>query len=800
MEVSMRKDLAYAFRNIGRNPGLTAAAVLTLAIGIGANAAMFSVVHAVLLRPLSYREPDRLVTMRARIPRLNISGAFFEYNTFVEWWRARSRSFEAMSAFSPGTANLTSGDQPQRIRMLRVSASHLSVIGTRPAVGRDFLPEEDRPGAPRVALLADGLWKRRFGSDPAILGRSIVLDNNDYTVVGILPPAFDLHPEEVLVPIAHSGARVPGMPSVGAYARLKPGVSLEAAQAEIDGLCRGWVEQYHYPPDWGAGVWLLRDYMVRDVRSIVIVLAAAVTLVLLIACANVANLLLARAGARQREIAIRTALGADRKRIVRQLLTESALLGTVAAGFGLALAWVSVRAFAAVELPFPFLRTVEVNAPVLCFTATAALLTTVLIGLAPALSASHMGLAGNLKEGGHATGESVRRGRLRSALVICEVALSLVLVIGAMLTVRSLIQLLAVDPGFKPDGVLTAQLTLPQSGYAEPARRLNFFNALLERLAAAPGVEAAGMVSHLPFSGAKSGSDVVAEGSPPPHPGDHRIIAFARTIDPAYFSTIKVRLLRGRFFTPHDPSGSPVAIINETLARRVWPGQDPVGKRFGAGRRPDAWITVVGVSADIRNTSLADEPDAEFFVPYAQNPGSSMALVVRTSLDAMRLASSLRGAVRELDRHVPVSDVDSLATRISSSTRTRRFAVTLLGAFALIALLLAGVGIYGVVSYSVTRRTREIGLRMAVGATRGRITGMVVGRALLLGAAGIGIGLAASLALTRLLQSMLFAVSATDPAVFAAAAVFMLGISALAAYIPARRASHADPLVALRHE
>jgi putative ABC transport system permease protein len=796
----LRKDLAYAFRNTARNPGFTAVAVLTLALGIGANAAMFSVMYAVLLRPLSYREPDRLVTILAGIPRLNIAAAFVEYNTFVEWWRARSRSFEAMSAYTPGTVNLTSGGQPQRVRMLRVSASHLSVIGTRPALGRDFLPEEDRPGAPRVALIADGLWKRRFGGDRTVLGRSIVLDNNSYTVVGILPPGFDLHPEEVFAPIAHSGARAPGMPTVGTYARLKRGVSVEAAQAEIDGLCRGWVEQYHYPQDWAARVWPIRGFMVRNVRSSVVVLAVAVALVLLIACANVANLLLARAGARQRDIAIRAALGASRKRIVRQLLTESALLGTVAAGLGLALAWASVRALAAVDLPFPFLRDVSVDAPVLCFTIAATLLTTILFGLAPALAAAHVGLLENLKEGGRGAGESARRSRFRAGLVVAEVALALLLLIGATLTVRSLARLMDVDPGFKPEGVLTAQLTLPQSSYPEPVRRGNFFKALLERLAAAPGVEAAGMVSHLPFGGGKSGSDVITEGSPPPRPGDHRIVAFVRAIDPEYLRTIHVRLLRGRFFTPRDPSGPPVAIINETLARRGWPGQDPLGKRFGAGRRPDAWLTVVGVTADIRNTSLADEPDAEYFVPYAQTPGSSMALVVRTALDPMRLASSIRAAVRELDKDLPISDVAPLAARISRSTEARRFSVALLGVFAMIALLLAAVGIYGVVSYSVTRRTREIGVRMAMGAARGRITGMIVGGALLLGAAGVGIGLTASLALTRLLRSMLFGVSATDPAVFAAAAVFLLAVSALAAYVPARRASRVDPLMALRQD
>ncbi|MBZ5593900.1 MAG: ABC transporter permease [Acidobacteriia bacterium] len=794
----MRKDLTYAFRNMAGNPGVFAVAVLTLALGIGANTAMFSVIQAVLLRPLPFREPDRLVTIFAGIPHLNISGAFVEYNTFGEWWRDRSRSFESMVAYTPAPASLTAGDQPQRVLMYRVSGRYLTVIGTSPAIGRDFLPEEDRPGAPRVAILSDGLWKRRFGGNRGVLGRPIVLDKNAYTVVGVLSPDFDLDPADVLTPIAQSTARAPDMPSVGTYARLKRGVSVETAQAEIDGLCRGWVQQYHYPKDWGARVWRMRDHMVRNVRSSIVVLAVAVGLVLLIACANVANLLLARAGARQREIAIRSALGAGRKRIIRQLLTESVLLGTVAAGFGLLLAWASTRAIIAADVPVPFSQKVFVDVPVLCFTVVATLLTTVLFGLAPALAAAHPGIAEYLKEGGRGGGEGLRRSRFRAALVVAEVALALLLVIGATLTIRSLARLQAVNPGFNSEGVLTADLMLPESGYAEPARRVNFFKMLLERAQAIPGVKAAGMVSHLPFSGSKSGNDIVAQGAPPPQSGD-RLIAFVRTVDAGYFSTIQVRLLRGRFFTSHDSSGPPVAIINETLARRCWPNQDPVGKRFGNGRG-DSWLTVVGVIADMRNTSLADEPDLEYYLPYALHPEEAMSLAVRTTLDPLRLASSVRAAVGELDKDLPVSDVATLANSISHSTSSRRFSTTLLGIFALLALLLASVGIYGVISYSVTRRTHEIGVRLALGAAPGRIATIVVGRALLLGAIGVAIGIAGSLALTRLLRSTLYGVSATDPATFAAASLFLLAVSAVAAYLPARRAASVDPMVALHHE
>jgi putative ABC transport system permease protein len=794
----MWKDLAYALRSMIKNPGVTAVALLTLALGIGVNTAMFSVIYAVLLRPLPVREPDRLTTIRASIPRLNIQAAFVEYNTFAEWWRARSRSFDSMAAFTPASATLSLGEQPQRIKVLRVSANYFSVIGMKPALGRDFLPEEDQPGAVRVAMLSDGVWKRTFGSDRGVLGRTISLDKNAYTVVGVLPAEFDLASEDLFVPIAQSTARGPGEPSVGTYARLKSGVPLQAAQAEIDSLCRGWMERYPYPKGWGARVWPLRDFLVRDVRTSILVLEVAVALVLLIACANVAGLLLARAGARQREIAVRSALGAGRGRIVRQLLTESALVGMAAAAFGLPLAWASVRGLVAAEVSLPFLKRVSVNAPVLWFAAVAALVTTVVFGLAPALTASRSALAENLKEGGRGSGESARRNRFRAALVVVEVALALLLVIGATLTVRSLARLQAVDPGFRPEGVLTASLTLPDSSYHDPASRVVFFRTLLERVSAIPGVKSAGMVSHLPFGGTKSGTDITVEGAPPPAPGE-QLIAFLRTSDPEYFRTLQTPLRRGRFLTPRDPAGGPVAIINETMARRCWPGRDPVGRRFSAGRG-GTWLTVAGVTADVRSTSLADEPDLEYYLPYAMYPMPSMTLVVRTALDPLRLSPAVSAAVRELDRDLAVSDVATLEASITRSTSARRLSATLLGGFALLALILAAVGIYGVIAYAVTRRTQEIGVRLALGASRGRIAIMVVGQAVLLGAAGVALGVGGSLGLTRMLKSMLYGVSPTDPITFAAASVFLLAVSALAAYVPARRAAAVDPIVALRHE
>ena len=796
----MFQDVSYGLRTMAKNPGVTAVAVITLALGIGANTAMFSVMDAVLLRPLAYRDPDRLVTIRAQIPSLNIIGAFIEYNTYGEWWKARNHSFESIAAFTPGSMNLTSGSEPERLLMFRVSAGFLRVAGMRPAAGRDFLPEEDQPGGPKVAILAHRLWQRRFGGDRAVVGRQISLDRAGYTVVGVLPADFELYGDEVDVylPIAASTARAPGMPTVGVHARLKPGVTLERAQAEIDSLCRGWVEQYHYPNDWGARIWTVRGFAVRSVRSSVVAMGVAVALVLLIACANVANLLLARAGARQREMAVRSALGAGRWRIARQLLTEGALLGGIAAALGLAAAWAGVRALAAAKAYLPFQKSAAIDGRVLAFTVGASLLTILLFALAPAITAARSGLAEHLKEGGRGGGEGIRTNRFRSALVAGEVALALLLVIGASLMVRSMARLQAVDPGFRPAGVWKGFLTLRGENYTEPAKRVNFYRALGAKVAAIPGVTAFGLVSHLPFGGAKSGANIAVEGAPPPKPGEPTIV-FNRTVDPGYFPAIGVRLLRGRFFNDHDPGGSPVAIINESLARKGWPNQNPVGKRFGDGH-PAHWMTVVGVIKDLRQTALTDEPDLESYMPYAQTPGPTMALVVRSGGNPESLAPAIRRAVRELDKDLPLADVGLLAESVSQSTRSQRFSTWVLGGFAAMALLLAAVGIYGVISYSVTRRTHEIGVRMALGAERGRIAAAVVGRALALAGIGVAAGVAGGLALTRLLRSMLFGVSATDPLVFAGASLFLLAVAALAGYVPARRAARIDPGIALREE
>ena len=789
-------DLSFTFRTLARTRGVTAAAILTLTLAIGVNTAMFSVVHAVLLRPLPYRDPTRLVAIRAQIPRLNVSAALVEYHLYAEWWRTRSRSFDTWSAFTPGTANLTLGDQPEHLATVRVSAGFLSLLGLHPALGRSFLPAEDQPGGPPVAILSDALWRRRFAAGLAIAGTTIVLDRHPYTIVGVLSPGFDLYGADVDVylPLAASTARAPGMPSVGVLARLRPGVSLEAAQSDLDAICRDFAARYPYPNGWGPRLWTLRGFQVRDIRSTLILLSVAVALVLLIACANVANLLMSRAGSRTREMAIRAALGASPLRIVRQLLTESAVLAGIAAALGLLAARAVVRALAAAPTGLPFQKDISIDLPVLGFTLAAALFTTLLFGLAPALAAARPQLASHLKHGARSTGEGHR---LRSSLAVLEIALSLLLVIAATLTARSLANLERTDPGFLPDRVLAGTLTL-SAAYSTPADRAALLRALADRLALIPGVTAAGAVSHLPFSSSKSGSAVRVEGAPPPRPGE-QVIVFQRSADPGYFAALGCRLLCGRLFDRRDPPGSPIAVINLTMARRCWPSREPLGQRFGDGV-PGHWITVMGVIADMRQTSLADEPDSEAYVPYSQAPLPGMSLVLGTSGDPAQLTRATRAAVRELDPELPISALAPLSGSLDASTRARRFSVALLASFALLAVLLASIGVYGVISYSVARRTREIAIRMALGAEQRTVALAVVARALTLALLGISLGALGALGLNRFLRSLLFGVSPNDPFTFAAASLVLLTLTALAAYLPARRAARTDPSTALRND
>lgn len=795
----MKDDLLFGLRTMARNPAVTALALLTLALGIGANTAMFSVIDAVLLRPIPFRDPDSLLWIWAGNTTFKIPQAMTRYQTFAEW-RDGSRSYESMAAYSPFSANLTSGAEPERVRGLRVDASYFRTLGITPALGRTFTADEDRPGAGRAAVLSHAMWQRRFGGERAALGQKLVLDGDAYTVVGVLAPGADVrvidYYPDLYVPIARAASDRDPSP-VGVFARLEPGVPLERAQAELNTIVAGQNERAEHIKGWIATVWRMRDFMVRDVRASLLVLAGAVALVLLMACANVANILLARAGAREREIAVRMSMGASRMRIIRQLLTESVLMSAAGAALGVLLAWAAVAVVAKFgPASVAGLSRARVDIGVLAFTAGVALVTALIFGIAPALAASRPNMYETLKEGGRGSVDSRGRSRLRNVLVVAEISIALVLMVGASLLLGSLLRLQRANPGFDAEGVLTASVTLPQARYAAPEQRVEFFRALMDRVNALPGVEAAGVTSSLPFGGTNSGQPLLVEGAPPPPPGEVPVFFF-RHVDPGYFRAMRIPLRRGRLLQASDDGRVPVAVINEATAKRLWPRQDPLGRRFGNGRD---WMTVVGVVADVKHMSLVKPPDCEYYVPYQQDPRADMVLAVRTASDPLRLAPALRGAVAELDRDLPLSQIASLSERISKSIGSQRFSALLLAVFAAVALVLAVVGIYGVISYSVTRRTQEIGVRMALGADRAAVVRMVVRQAAVLAFAGLAIGIAGGAALTRFVRSMLYETSATDPKIFAGVSAALAASALLAAYMPARRAARVEPTAALRHE
>jgi putative ABC transport system permease protein len=796
----MIQDIRFGLRMLVRNPGATALATAALALGIGGNTAVFSVVNAVLLRPLPISAPDRLVWIWANSPSRNLPFAFTSYSNYAEW-KAGTPSLESTSAYSPVSAALMIGNDPERVDVMRVNASFLHMLGVSPAAGRDFLPEDDQPGAPKVAMLEYGLLERRFAGDRTLVGRTIKLNGESVTVAGILPRgfAFPSKPADIYVPIAASTVRGDtAAPPVGAYGRLKPGVPIERAQAEIDAVSRRLADTYPGMRGRGARLWPVRDFTVRDVRLSLLVLLGAVGLVLLIACANVANLLLVRATVRQREIALRTALGAGRWRILRQLLTESVILSITGAAAGLALGYAGIRLIRGYNLArIPFLSQVSLDGAVLAFALTASILTGILFGLAPAIAAFRTRVYETLKEGSLAAGESRGRNRFRGALVVTEVAVALVLSIGATLMMRTLLRLQATSPGFEPNGVLTASISLPVNKYTKAEQRIAFYNALLTRLSAMPGVKAASMVSLVPFGGNNTGENLLIEGQPAPRPEDTPIF-WKRVIDPGYLRVMSIPLVSGRAFTDQDTgSTTRVAIINQTMARRYWPNAYPIGKRFGL---PDRWLTVAGIAGDVKFTSLTKDADPEFYVPYRQAAQGDMVIAVRAASDPLLLAPALRQAVLEIDPGQPLSRVITMSQLISDAVGTSRLAAALLAIFGAIALLLAGVGIYGVIAFSVSRRTREIGVRIALGAGAGDVLRMVVGQAVVLAVVGVAAGIAAALALTNVVQGLLFGVTATDPLIYLSASLLLIAIAALAAYVPARRASRLSPSVALRCE
>ena len=795
----MLQDIRFALRMLARTPGVTGLATIALALGIGGSTLIFSVVNAVLLRPLPVSDPDRLVWIWADSPSRNLVNAFTAYSTYAEW-KAGSTSFESMSAYSPGSATLITGNDAERVDVLRVNAAFFPMLRVDPFAGRNFLAAEDHPGAPKAAMLSYSLWERRFGSDRSIIGHTINLDGEMVRVNGILPNgfAFPTQAADIYLPIARSTVHgTPGTPSVGVYGRLKPGVPVQRAQAEIDAISQRLEAAYPEMKGRGARVWRVRDFVVRDVRLSLLVLLGAVGLVLLIACANVANLLLVRASARQREIALRTALGSGRWGLLRQLLTESVILGACGGVAGVVLADIGIQLVSRYgPEKIPFLQNVALDGRVVVFAALTSFVTSIVFGLAPALTGFRAGIYEVLKESSSAAGESRRRNRFRDALVVAEVALALLLTMGATLMMQTLLRLQAASPGFEAGGVLTASITLPPLKYPNADQRVAFYGMLLGRLTDLPGVQAASMVSLIPFGGSNTGLNLLIEGQPPPRP-DETPIFWRRIVDPAYFRVMRIPVIRGREFSEQDAGSPRIAIINETMARRYWPGADPIGKRFGSANH---WYTIVGIVGDVKFTSLTKDPDPEFYEPYRQAPIADMVLTVRAASDPLRQASALRQAVHETDPNQPVSRVTSMEEYLSQAMGTPRLSALLLSGFGTTALLLAAIGIYGVISFSVTRRTREIGLRIALGAAEGDVMFMVVRQAMTLGAIGVAIGIAGALALTRLMQGMLFGVDSKAPLTYLGVSGLLISAGIVAAYLPARRAARISPSVALRSE
>ena len=800
-------DLRYAARTLLKNPAFTIIAVIALALGIGANTAIFSVVNTVLLRPLPYKDPDRLVMVWEDAAKHGYPRDTPTTANFVDW-RDQNQVFEGMAAMTDASFNLTGTGDPERLQGNRVSAALFPLLGVEPQMGRVFTAAEDQPGAQRVVILSYALWQRRFGGDPSIVGKALTLNGRSYTVVGVMPMRFHYPTvdDQVWVPIAFSPQATADRTThyLRVLARLKPGVTLAQAQTEMSTIATRLQQQYPQTnTDIGAVVTSLQEQLVGDIRPALLILLGAVALVLLIACANVANLLLARAAVRQKEIAVRVALGARRQRLIRQFLTESLLLSTMAGIVGLAIAYgglILLRSFIPENIAQA--REISIDFRVLGFTLLVSVATGVIFGLAPAIQAVRFNQIETLKEGGRdaATGGSSKR--LRSLLVTAEVAISLVLLIGAGLLINSFLRLRNVDPGFRVDHLLTMNFVLPVPKYQDAERRSAFYKELIQRVEALAGVRSAAVTTNLPLYAGEYSITMVFEGKPEPPPGQEPIIV-TRIISPEYFDTVGIPLLKGRQLTEQDTRTSPkVVVISETMARRHWPNEDAIGKRiaFGKVTTDDDWIHVIGVVKDVRQRLTTDSKPQMYLSHQQVDFFAPENLVVRTDVDPRSLAAPVRNAVWQIDKDQPVSDISTMEGILADSIARQRFSMLLFAIFACVALVLASVGIYGVMSYSVAQRTHEIGIRMALGAQTGAVLKLAVWYGMKLVGIGIVIGLIAAFALTRVMSTLLFGVTATDPATFTLISLLLVCVAAIASYIPARRATKVDPLVALRYE
>jgi putative ABC transport system permease protein len=790
------QDLRYGLRGLRRNPGFTAIAVLTLALGIGATTAIFTVVNGVLLRPLPYPHPEELVYVQQVLPNFGVNP--FVWNMEFVAWRNQSQTLRPIAAYMNSWFNLTGDGEPERANSGVASASFFSLLGVRPVVGRLFLPDEDRPGGPPVAILSHSLWKRRFGGDPSVVGKGITLDDKVYTVVGVLPATFVI-PDQfrgdyaLWVPLAEG--QTPGpFRILRAIGRLKPGVSVGTAQTELNTIVQSSLRK-GIKLSIVVSPW--QEQVAQKSRLSLLLLLGAVGFLLLIACVNVANLSLSRAATRQKEIAVRLTVGAGRTRIVRQLTTESLLLALLGGLLGLGLARSAKDLLVTFISPnLPALEPIGLDYRVLSFCLALVVVTGVAFGLAPALQASRVSLNEVLKEAGRGPAE-FRSGRLfRNLLIVCETALAMVLLVGAGLLFRSFLRVRGIDPGFKSEHTLSLTVDLTLSKYPKPNDQARFFQQVLEGIKSLGGVQSVGGSGCPPLGGRlNSESDLAVEGRAEKIP-----MAFVANVSPDYFRTMGIPLVQGRYFGEGDRDGSPsVAIVNESFARRYFPNQICLGRRVESWVHKNDWLSIVGVVGDVRGW-VEREPNPEIYLPYLQAPEPYMTLLAHTAGNPMLWAGAVRRQVAIVDKDQPPHDVATLDELRAGSLASRRVNVLLLGAFAVLGLVLASVGIYGVVSYSVSQRTHEIGVRMALGAGRAAVLKLVLGQGLLLAFMGIAIGLAASLGMTRLLQTMLFGIKPTDPATFFAVGLLLSGVALLASYLPARRAIQVDPIAALRYE
>lgn len=801
---SLLQDIGYGWRMLRKRPGFTLAVVLCLAIGIGANTAIFSVINAVMLRPLPYPEPDQLVAVH------NVYRSDGEESkspvsapNFLAF-KERSRSFSDLVSIAYRSYSLTQeGVEAEYVRGARVSWSLLPMLGVRPQIGRLFTAEDDRVDAPYTAVLSDGLWRRHFNGDPGVLGKTITLNGTPFVILGVAARGFRF-PDgvEVWAPAKLDPVELPPWHDLDMVARLKPGVSLAQAQADLGGIAGQLAGEL---PDtnagWGVRITPLREVLEGDVRPALLVLLGAVIFVLAIACANVANLELARMAERDHELAVRVALGARHGRLVRQLLIESVLLALLGGGAGLLLATTSLKSLIVLSpVEVPAFRSVSIDGRVLAFTLAASVLTGVLFGLVPALRSARPQVGGLLKEGARST-TGVRSALFRNALVTIETGLALVLLVGAGLMLRSFWRLGDVHPGFEPRGLLTARINLPSSSYPEPEQRALFFRALVDRAATLPGVQRAAITTTLPMAQENLTDEFTIEGRATPR--GELAVTNTRMVTPDYFRALGIPLRSGRYFTASDDAAAPgVVIVSQLMARRYWSGQSPVGQRVKRGNLDSEhpWLTVVGVVGDVKDTGLNADPGPTWYMPFAQNSWNAASLVVRTQGSPASLAPAVRQAVRAIDPNQAVYDIATMEELVAGTITKPRFSTVLFLVFAGVALLLAMVGLYAVVSYSVRQRQHEIGVRMALGARPADVQGMVLRQGMALAAAGILLGLAAAFGLTRLLRAQLFQISPTDPLTYAVLALSLAAVAMAANFLPAHRATKVDPLVSLRSD